>query len=111
MCLDSGYKADSELFVFQKQNGVWKIILYSIANAENEIQKTKTNNYFDIKTETSFSGGNRSIDFYKFDGKKYIEKVCFENGTVIDKGDETIVLNHPITTRSKCFQKFSKTLD
>ena len=106
----SGYKADSEMFVFQKQADVWRIILYSIANAENEIPKTKTNNYFDIKTETSNSGGSVGINVYKFDGKKYIEQDCFERSTVIDKGDEKIIVDNPVTFRRKCFQKFSHNL-
>jgi hypothetical protein len=106
----SGYHAEKELFVFQKNNGLWETILFDIGNQETEIKNSKTNSYLDIETKTSISGGYQTIDVFKFNGSNYEEKDCFSNNRVIDIGDETVGLDKAVITREKCFQKFSNIL-
>ncbi len=106
----SQYHGETELFVFQKKNDLWKPILFDIGNWETEISSTKTNGYLDIETKTSVSGGYQSIENYKFNGKYYEDKVCYSNDKVVDLGDEKVILDKPVITREKCFQKISNLL-
>lgn len=106
----SRYHGEKELFVFQKKKDVWKLILFDVGNEETRIRDNKTNGHFDIETKTSFSGGNRSIDTFRFNGKNYEERNCLSENTVIKKANETIVVDKPVVFREKCYREFSNIL-
>ncbi len=86
----SGYHAEKELFVFQNKNNVLKLILFDIGNQDTKIKDKKTNDYFDIETSTSISGGSKYIDTFKFNGKNYEERNCLSENSVINNGSDRI---------------------
>ena len=106
----SGYHAEKELLVFQMKNNEWKLILFDIGNEETKVKDNKTNGYFDVETITSISGGSKSIDTFRFNGKNYEERNCLSESTVVRKGSEMVVVDVPVIANEKCYLKFSNAL-
>lgn len=96
------YMRDSERMVFQKVNGQLKVIMYDLGSFEDEILEHKTNGFRDVKEITNWSGAERSIRIYNFDGKRYKKKKCFVESYMINKNGNMVLVNNSVITRTSC---------
>jgi hypothetical protein len=51
--------------------------LYDLGAFEDEVLEHKTKGFFDIKETTNWSGAERSLRIYQFNGIKYVAKKSY----------------------------------
>lgn len=75
-----GGTGNCDVWVYERKNGKYKLLLQSNAyNDETkwlELKKAKSNNYQNLLLKTHYSAAETVYEFYKFDGKKYVENKC-----------------------------------
>jgi hypothetical protein len=88
-------------WIVRKVGNDYKIILEG-KNVEYEPKNQTTNGFFDINITTKWSGGERSLRLYQFNGSNYVPKKCYLEYDWILKNDDWIQLEKPVISRVPC---------
>lgn len=69
------------------------------------LRKVKTNGFYDLETTSHGDAWSGEMNVYKFDGKKYILKECFNYDYIVrDKNGRRVELKEPKLTSYPCPQ-------
>lgn len=101
---DNGWRNgvfSQSFWIVRKVGNDYKIILEG-KNVEYEPKNQTTNGFFDINITTKWSGGERSLHLYQFNGSNYVPKKCYVEYDWVLKNDDWIQLEKPVISRVPC---------
>jgi hypothetical protein len=97
---------NGEEFIYaQTENGL-KLILIDGYNIKTRIESKRRHGFPDITYFSNWSGGEREVKTYRFDGRVYVESECFSENHFIPRNGEIIQVDKLVRTRTKCDRRF-----
>jgi hypothetical protein len=94
------------VWLYEKKKGKYKQLLQSYAyndetNKWFEVKRAKSNGYHNLLLKTHYTASETTYEFYKFNGKKYIENKCLFYSYFIDEKKTTIMTCKEYTEQSE----------
>jgi len=93
---------DGEEFVFQEFNRKLKMILYEPYVIEKEVDSKTTRGFKNIRYMSNWTGGDRDVVDYTYDGKVYRPTRCFNETHFLKRNGEMLELKYSILVPQKC---------
>lgn len=93
---------DGEEYIFQQTSLGLRMILFDPSNIENEIKNNKINGFPELVFKSNWSGGERTVTHYAYNGRAYLASKCFSEETMVRVNGEMIQVEKPRVSVTGC---------
>jgi len=105
-----GYKYDVEWFVFRRESDRWRVVLFHVGDSV-KVGWGKSKRFKNLVISTSFSGSERYLNTFSFNGRYYEESECISESYAVRAGGEILVNDYLTVKLEKCSNWFSRHIE